>query len=58
MDRSTKVGSDACAEHNMTVNSMIRIINEDLGMCSRVIQEKPSMSMKNAAKGPESYYGD
>jgi hypothetical protein len=42
----------------MTVNSMIRIINEDLGMCSRVIQEKPSMSMKNAAKGPESYYRD
>ncbi len=28
-------------EHNMAVNSMKRIIKKDLGMRSRVIQEKP-----------------
>ncbi len=37
------------AEH-MAVNSMKRIINEDLGMSSRVIQETPVLTINNSKK--------
>jgi hypothetical protein len=33
------------AEHNMVFNTMKRIVNEDLGMCSRVVLEKPDLTI-------------
>jgi hypothetical protein len=33
------------AEHNMAVNSMKRILNEDLGMVSRIVQEKSILTI-------------
>ena len=45
------------AEHKMAPSTMKRIVNEELGMASRIIQEKPVltyMPVKNAAKGPDS----
>jgi hypothetical protein len=41
----------------MAASTIKRIVNEDLGMSSRIIQEKPVltyMPVKNAAKGPDS----
>jgi AraC-like DNA-binding protein len=33
------------AEHNMVFNTMKRIFHKDLGMCSKVLQEKPVLTI-------------
>jgi hypothetical protein len=38
------------AEHNMAVNSIKRILNDDLGMVSRIVQEKPILTIDNREK--------
>jgi hypothetical protein len=38
------------AEHKMAVNSMKRILNNDLGMVSRVVQEKPLLTIDTLKK--------
>jgi hypothetical protein len=38
------------AEYKMAVNSMKRILNDDLSMVSRVVQEKPLLTIDNREK--------
>ncbi len=38
------------AEHKMAVNLMKRILNDNLGMMSRVVQEKPLLTIDNREK--------
>jgi hypothetical protein len=54
--RSEKVIWKLAARHRMATSTMKRIVNEDLGMSSRVILEKPVLTIdahENSAKGPD-----